>query len=82
MAHVGEALVAAQGMHGYVAFRPTGLVLGITRRGALMRFDGARWRQWWARLEDVVASDWGWGLLDNVMAQIIAQNAPPPEERS
>lgn len=69
-------------MSGSGAFRPTGLVVVVSRGGAIYKHLGSHTRPWQPNLSDVVATDWSWGLLDNIARQFAAQAAEggEPEE--
>ena len=82
MATLTEAISAAQANHGYVAYRPNMLVIDVSRRGSVKKFTGKQWWPWTPNVADLVATDWGFGPLDNVMALLIAQNAPSEEPQS
>ncbi|MGH8011553.1 MAG: hypothetical protein ACREQ4_03500 [Candidatus Binataceae bacterium] len=78
MATMQEAVVGAMAISDGVMFRAPLTVIGIMRRGAMKRFSGVKWWPFVPTIQEVLAQDWGWGQLDMVMAQLLAQ-APPAE---
>ena len=63
---------------GWVAFRPFGLVVRIRERGGIERYSGTGWYAWEPKRRDIMAMDWRYGELDNVMAELryMVENDP------
>jgi hypothetical protein len=81
MATLTDALIGAHGMAGAGAFRPTGLVLVVSRGGCIYKHMGTHVNPWVPSLVDVIATDWGWGLLENIAKQFAAAAAADQEPR-
>ena len=81
MATLTDALIGAAGMAGGGAFRPTGLVLVVTQRGGIYKHMGDHLNPWYPGLNDIIATDWGWGLLENIARQLAAGAAADQESR-
>lgn len=67
---------------GWVAFRPSGIVIRVRERGGLARFSGTSWYAWEPNRRDILAMDWRYGELQNVMAELIALVNGDPEGES
>jgi len=72
MASLQDALIGASGMAGGGAFRPSGLVLVVTSHGRIHKHYGDHTWPWQPSLNDIIATDWGYGLLGNIARQFMA----------
>ena len=82
MAIIQEAIQAADANSGWVAYRPTMLVLQVSRGGGVRKFTGRRWYPWQPTMRDLMAQDWRYGLLENVMAELVSIANGEPEAES
>lgn len=68
-------MAGAHAAYGYVAFRPTGLVVQVMERGALKKWNGKSWIHFVPNFADVIAVDWGFGPAEQVAATLAQMNA-------
>jgi len=79
MASIQDALVGAAGMAGAAAFRPDGTVVVINRRGSLFKHLGTHLNPWIPNFQDLIATDWAYGLMENIARQFAAAAAAAQE---
>lgn len=75
MANLVAAIGTASANSGFVAARPTGLILVPQSRGAIMKRRGDSLTPWQPNVLDVCADDWQAGPLATVLAALEAGNA-------